>query len=54
MCLVRDERFPHFAVCDKWLQGFVTVTRWPDGRFAIEHARWDGKALRWRDRSWTA
>jgi hypothetical protein len=46
------ERFPHFAVCDDWLQGFVTVTRWPDGQFVIEHARWDGETLTWRDRRW--
>jgi hypothetical protein len=52
MSLVRDQRFPHFATCDNWLQGFITVTRWPDGEFAIEHARWDGKALHWRDRRW--
>ncbi|MGZ4530791.1 MAG: hypothetical protein ACXVXP_00395 [Mycobacteriaceae bacterium] len=45
--------FPHFAVCDSWLQGFVTVTRWPDGEFVVEHARWDGKALHWRDRRWS-
>jgi hypothetical protein len=52
MSLARDQRFPHFAVADDWLQGFVTVTRWPDGRFNIEHARWDGERLTWRDRSW--
>lgn len=48
------KQYPHFVPCDTWLQGFVTVTRWPDGRFAIEHARWTGTDLRWRDRSWTA
>jgi hypothetical protein len=52
MSLVRDQRFPHFAPCDSWLQGFVTVTRWPDGQFVIEHALWDGESLRWRDRRW--
>lgn len=52
MCRARDTQFPHFAVADDWLQGFVTVTRWPDGRFNIEHARWDGQRLTWRDRSW--
>lgn len=52
MSLVRDQRFPHFAPCDAWLQGFVTVTRWPDGQFVIEHAIWDGETLRWRDRRW--
>jgi hypothetical protein len=46
------ERFPGFAVCDDWLQGFVTVTRWPSGQFVIEHARWDGESLYWRDRKW--
>jgi hypothetical protein len=53
MSLVRDQRFPHFAVADSWLQGFATVTRWRDGRFQIEHARWDGESLVWRDRRWT-
>jgi hypothetical protein len=52
MSLVRDQRFPHFAPCDSWLQGFVTVTRWPDGQFVIDHARWDGETLTWRDRRW--
>lgn len=50
MSLARSRRFPHFAVCDTWLQGLLTVTVWPDGDFQIEHARWDGNALRWRDR----
>lgn len=52
MCRVRDGRFPHFAVCDNWSQGFVVVTRWPDGRFEIDHARYDGEVLSWRDRRW--
>lgn len=52
MCLVRDQRFPHFAVCDGWLPGFATVTRWPDGAFVIDHAAWDGKTLKWRDQRW--
>ena len=46
--------YPHFVPLDTWLQGCVLVTRWPDGRFAIEHARWTGSALRWRDKEWTA
>lgn len=52
MSLSRDQRFPHFAVNDDWLQGFVTVTRWPNGKFSIEHARWDGSQLIWRDQCW--
>lgn len=52
MSLARDHRFPHFAVADLWLQGLVVVTVWPDGEFQVEHARWDGKRLRWRDRSY--
>lgn len=52
MSLARSSQFPHFAVADDWLQGLVTVTRWPDGRFVVEHAAWDGEALRWRDRAW--
>lgn len=54
MSLCRDQRFPHFAVADNWLQGFVTVTRWPDHTFQIDHARWDGKQLVWRDKSWAS
>ena len=49
-----SKQYPHFVPLDTWLQGFITVTRWPDGRFAIEHARWTGTALRWRDKEWTA
>lgn len=49
MCLVRNERFPHYAVCDNWLQGNIVVTRWPDDRFMIEHGIWDGSHLAWRD-----
>lgn len=52
MSRARDMVFPAFAVADLWLQGCLTVTRWPDGRFALEHARWDGDLLRWRDRSY--
>jgi hypothetical protein len=48
-CLVRHERFPHFAVCDDWLQGPGVVTRWRDGRFQIEHARYEDGVLTWRD-----
>lgn len=56
MSLVRDRAYPHFTVCDDWNPGFATVTRWPDGTFAIEHAIWnpDNGTLRWRDRSWAA
>lgn len=54
MSLVRDQRYPHYVACDNWLQGFVVVTRWPDGRFLIEHAMWDGEALTWRDSTWRA
>lgn len=52
MSLARDSRFPHFAVADSWLQGLAVVTCWPDGEFQIEHARWDGRLLRWRDRTY--
>lgn len=48
-----DHLFPHFAVLDSWLQGAATVTMWDDGTFNVEHARWDGTSLRWRDRRWT-
>lgn len=54
MSLCRDERFPHFTTLDNWLAGCVIVTRWPDGAFEIEHARWDGERLRWRDNEWRA
>lgn len=54
MSHARDAVFPHFATCDDWLQGCATVSVWPDGRFVIEHARWDGQALLWRDRRWEA
>jgi hypothetical protein len=54
MCLVRDQRFPHFAVCDDWLQGAATVTRWRDGRWRIEHAEYADGSLTWRDRRWAA
>lgn len=50
MSQARGESFPHFAVCDDWLQGLVVVTHWTTGAFVIEHARWDGDALYWRDR----
>ena len=46
------KREAHFVPLTAWLQGFVTVTRWPNGHFEIEHAMWDGERLRWRDRSW--
>lgn len=54
MCLARSKRFPHFAVCDDWLQGAITVTVYPDGEFVIDHARWIGGSLYWRDRRYTA
>ena len=56
MCRVRgsDGLYPHFAACDDWLQGLAVVSRWPDGRFSIEHARWDGTVLAWRDERFTA
>lgn len=34
-------------------QGLATVTVWPDGRFHIELARYDGGELVWRDRRYT-
>lgn len=49
-----DDIFPHYAINPDWHQGFVTVTRWPDGRFQIEHAEWMDGALTWRGRRWTA
>jgi len=47
-----DETWPHFAVEPDWHQGFVTVTRWPDGRFIVEHAVWQDGHLYWRDYRW--
>jgi hypothetical protein len=49
-----DEVFPHFAINPNWHQGFVTVVRWPDGSFVIEHAVYHHGTLYWRDRKWTA
>lgn len=51
MCTVRGQGkdFPHFVPTDGWLQGFGVVSRWADGRFAIEHVRWDGGVLTWRN-----
>jgi hypothetical protein len=54
MSLVRDEDFGHFAPLDNWLQGCVVVTRWPDGDFCVEHAKYSNGALRWRDHAWAA
>jgi len=48
-----DEIFPHFATNPGWHQGFVTVERWPNGTFNVEHAVYQGGALYWRDRRWT-
>lgn len=47
-----DGVFPHFAVNPNWHQGFVTVERWPDGSFVIEHAVYHKGDLFWRDRRW--
>jgi hypothetical protein len=49
-----DEVFPHFAINPNWHQGFVTVERWPDGSFLIEHAVFHQGTLYWRDRRWRA
>lgn len=49
-----DEVFPHFATNPNWHQGFVTVERWPDGSFVIEHAIYHNGELFWRDRRWKA
>jgi hypothetical protein len=49
-----DATFPHFAINPNWHQGFVTVERWPDGTFVIEHAVYQNNALYWRDRRWEA
>lgn len=49
-----DEVFPHFAVSPQWMQGFVTVERWPDGQFIIEHAVYHRGELFWRNRRWKA
>lgn len=54
MSLARDERFPHYATLDSWLQGCALVSRWPDGDFQVEHVRWNGEVLRWRAESWPA
>lgn len=49
-----DHVFPHFATNPNWHQGFVTVERWPDGTFVIEHAVYHRGSLYWRDRRWDA
>lgn len=56
MAEARSERSTqtHYMALDTQLQGFVIVTRWPDGDFCIEHAKWNGNTLRWRDYSWRA
>lgn len=41
-----------FATVWHWterLQGLAVVSRWGDGRFLVEHVRWDGQVLVWRD-----
>jgi hypothetical protein len=54
MCRI-DDVFPHFTAGPAdWHQGFVTVTRWPDGRFTVEHATYNQGVLGWRDRRWDA
>lgn len=47
-----DREWPHFAVEPDWHQGFVTVARWPDGRFLVEHAVWQDGHLYWRGSRW--
>lgn len=52
MCEVRgggDGRYPPYVKQDKWLQGLAVVSCWPDDRFEIEHIRWDGHTLAWRN-----
>ena len=49
-----DRVFPHFTTNPDWHQGFVTVERWPDGTFVIEHAIYHSGYLFWRDRRWKA
>lgn len=54
MCLVRNDRYPHYVACDRWLQGLAMVTSWADGSFIVEHIPWDGNTLRWRNERYTA
>jgi hypothetical protein len=54
MCLVRNERYPHFAVCDNWLQGLAVVSRWDNGDFLIEHVPWSDGTLTWRGERFTS
>lgn len=49
-----DGLFPHFTINPNWHQGFVTVMRWPDGTFVIEHAIYQNNHLYWRDKRWEA
>lgn len=51
MCRI-DGPGQHFTVNPDWHQGFVTVMRWPDGQFLIEHAVYQNGSLFWRDRRW--
>jgi hypothetical protein len=37
-----------------WMQGFVTVTVWPDEHFSIELVPYLNDALTWRGRRWSA
>lgn len=54
MCEVRSQRFPVYNPTDDSLQGLVVVTHWPDqDSFVIDHARWCGGSLYWRDSVYT-
>jgi len=45
-----DGIFPHFQVNPAWNQGCSVVMRWPNGKWNIERATFDGGVLYWRDR----
>jgi hypothetical protein len=49
MSLTRSNRYPGFAVCDDWTQGFSTCQVFPDGSWVVDHALWNGECLTWRD-----
>jgi hypothetical protein len=49
-----DGVFPHFTVNPNWHLGFVTVQRWGDGTFIIEHAVYQNGCLYWRDKRWNS
>jgi hypothetical protein len=44
-----DGVFPHFTVNPDWHQGCTVVQRWPNGKFLIDRAVFDGGHLYWRD-----